>query len=213
MKKKIIGLIILAISLVVVYFGIYVIQNKALINSYVEYNEGQGENSFVRCNLSIFEPEFASVFFAMNQGHISFKKTSLFSQTKQEWENSYIGGTTIKNTTFPELLKMVKEDCYQFQEDYDNPKVNEGGIDWGYREADNNQSDTERYKKMVESQGQKFIEIDSSRSLVEQLMEYGMTLEEIVEEAQKKDGDSDESVKQQVLQDPMVINYLNKINQ
>ena len=60
----------------------------------------------------------------------------MFYQTDEEWRQSRIGGTTVINTTFDELVEMIKDDCSQFQEDYDNPLVDEGGIDWGYREAD-----------------------------------------------------------------------------
>lgn len=135
MVKRILKIVMLSIlSLPLIYFGIYNIQNQTLKRSYVSYNEGQGSDSFIRCNSNVLEPEFANIYFAGDEGHISFKKTKMFFQTNEEWKRSRLGGTTIKNTTFPELVKMVKEDCSQFQDDYNNPDSN--GIDWGYREAE-----------------------------------------------------------------------------
>lgn len=146
MKKNILKIGILSIlSLILVYFVVFVIQNYYLSKS-IEYRWLSSKSTkllsydTVRCNWNIFKPEIAFVDESVvldkfREMEIFFyKPKKLFSQTQQEWEDSYVGGTDIKNTTFPQLLAMVKDDCYQFQKDYDNPKVNEGGIDWGYRE-------------------------------------------------------------------------------
>ena len=45
-----------------------------------------------------------------------YKIKNIFSEEEENRE--FIGVATIKNTTFPELVKMVKEDCSQFQEGY-----------------------------------------------------------------------------------------------
>jgi len=141
MKKliKIIGLTILILAMM--FFGLYFVQNHLFLRSFErDYQEEKIRNTqeLIRCNHDIFRPEYAFVF-DLGEGeskHIGFHKTKkLFFQIEQDWEDSRTGGTTITNTTFPELVKMVKEDCSQFQEDYDNPNP-ETGIDWGYREAD-----------------------------------------------------------------------------
>ena len=134
MVKKILKILVLLIlSLPLVYFGVYHIQNQTLKASYVSYNEGQGGDSFIRCDLNIFEPEFTDVYFTGDEGNISFKKTKMFFQTDEEWRQSRTGGTTIKNTTFPELVKMVKEDCDQFKQakgEYHDKTMN-----WSYSKA------------------------------------------------------------------------------
>ena len=79
----------------------------------------------------VYENKFKTI----TDHHIHFYRTIRDSIFSGNFDVSYTGGTTIKNTTFPELVEMVKEDCSQFQEDYDNPNP-ETGIDWGYREAD-----------------------------------------------------------------------------
>jgi hypothetical protein len=131
MVKRILKIVMLSIlCLPLIYFGAYYIQNQTLKRSYVSYNEGQGDDSFIRCNWNIIEPKFASVYFAGDEGHISFKKTKMFFQTDEEWMQSRTGGTTVKNTTFPELVKMVKEDCGQFKQ----PKgdFRDKTINWSY---------------------------------------------------------------------------------
>ena len=74
----------------------------------------------------------------------NMKKGSLFAINN--WSDDYIGGTTVENTTFDELVKMIKEDCSQFQEDFDAEDP-ETQIDWGYREADPPKS-----KKAIENE-------------------------------------------------------------
>lgn len=50
----------------------------------------------------------------------------------ENYEFEYMGGATIENTTFPELLQMVKQDCSQFQESKGGPK--DKTINWVYAE-------------------------------------------------------------------------------
>jgi hypothetical protein len=143
MKKIILTLIVLIITPIIIYYGFYFIQNLTMKKSFVNYNEGSGKDIFIRCDYNIFYPKFAYPFnldlvsddgYEFNKKMISFHSpVHLFSQTKKEWETSYIGGTTIENTTFPELVKMVKEDCSQFQKAKGDPK--DETINWSYSPA------------------------------------------------------------------------------
>gem|GEM_PF-6638314 len=45
-----------------------------------------------------------------------------------------MGGTTIKNTTYEEVLEMVKNDCSQFQEA--KGKYDDIDINWSYAKYD-----------------------------------------------------------------------------
>ena len=54
--------------------------------------------------------------------------------SENNWGKNGVGATDIKNTTFPELVKMVKEDCGQFQDGYDNPDPD--GPAWTYSKAE-----------------------------------------------------------------------------
>ncbi len=121
MKKYIKIGIILLVSILIIYFGIYQVQNILAKKTFEDYNKeklGEKTKSYlIRCNWNIFEPEFAYTFYWNNQGEVSFENPNIFLLfNKNVWENSYVGGTTVQNTTFEELLKMVKDDCYQFQE-------------------------------------------------------------------------------------------------
>jgi len=139
-NKKIVKIIIaLTISIPILYLGVFLIQSHTLKNSFAKEQIAKfdEDTKWIRCDSRILEPEFAFAFGTGNGGRIGFYRSeNLFYQTEKEWENNEIGGTTVINTTFPELVKMVKKDCYQFQEDYDNPLVDKGGIDWGYREVE-----------------------------------------------------------------------------
>ncbi len=128
MKKVILLIIEIIILIGIVYFGIYKYQNHSLKKSFsIEKKESFKEAEFVRCNWNIFNPEFAYTF----PGTIGFyKSNNLFYQTKEEWNQNRTGGTTVKNTTFPQLLEMVKEDCEQFKK----PKGErtDKTINWSY---------------------------------------------------------------------------------
>jgi hypothetical protein len=97
--------------------SLFFIQNRQIKHSLEEYNEAKinDVHALVRCNYNILKPEFAYIFFAMNQGHISFDQVNKIFWKVSDWKNSYTGGTTVKNTTFEKLVKMVKGDCSQFQ--------------------------------------------------------------------------------------------------
>jgi len=141
MKKILKNLIIVLFLIPLIYLGIFFIQSYTMKKSFIKFyglkniKETEKPYNFQRCNFNIFDSEFAYLT-GKNRALISFYKPKhLFSQSKEEWKNSRTGGTTIKNTTFDELVKMAKEDCSQFQEDFDaeDPKTQ---IDWGYREVE-----------------------------------------------------------------------------
>ena len=138
MKKKITILIISITSLVIIYFTIFIIQNNFLKKSFEKnYISLSGQHilnsELERCNYNIFNPEIVKIteYKESNEKDMSFyKPKNLFSQTKEEWRNSRTGGTTIENTTFNNLLKMVKEDCYQFQDG--SEELEKTNIVWTY---------------------------------------------------------------------------------
>jgi len=78
----------------------------------------------IMCNYNIFKPKYTLITSAHYQynnidknslsiGFFSLSRPHIFSSS---WSIKFIGGTTVTNTTFSELVKMVKEDCGQFQE-------------------------------------------------------------------------------------------------
>jgi len=117
MRKVIKVFISIIIMLLFFYSIFFILQNHEIKNALEKYNEAElnDEHALIRCNYNIMEPEFAYVFFAMNQGHISFDQINKIFWKAKDWKTSSTGGTTIKNTTFPELVEMVKDDCSQFQ--------------------------------------------------------------------------------------------------
>jgi hypothetical protein len=162
MKKIIkVGTILLIVT-GILYFSIFYIQNITLKNSYSkEFNEDFKKNNtyFIRCDLNIFQPEFAFVS-EIGGGLISFEKSeNMFYQIEDEWERNEIGGTTISNATFPQLIKMVKTDCYQFQK----PKGQhtDTTINWRWVTAPTEEErlENEQEKKRQEELYQKEIEV------------------------------------------------------
>ena len=134
--KKVIKILLLITILPVIYGVFCMLQNYQIKGALEKYNESEldDKHALIRCNYNILLPEFAYVFFAMDQGHISFDQIKKVFWSTQDWDTSSTGGTTIKNTTFPELVKMVKEDCGQFQDGYDNPDPD--GPAWTYSKAE-----------------------------------------------------------------------------
>lgn len=139
--KKINLIIIVALTLSIVYIGVYLIQNALLRQSY-ESNYTSLTASYIvssvlqRCDMNIFHPKFLRIthYKDIDEKDISFYKISnLFSQTEKQWQASYTGGSSVRNATFDELLTLVKQDCSQFQDDFENPDPE--GINWGYRAA------------------------------------------------------------------------------
>ena len=138
MKKKVLMLISIIFIGIIIYFGFYYFQNYQFISNYNKYidtilTEKDKQNAkykMIRCNRNIFKPEFAFIS-GREDVEISFHKPPIFlvNNVKETLE-FYVGGTSTKNTTFPQLLKMVKEDCYQFQKSFGN--YNDQTINWSY---------------------------------------------------------------------------------
>jgi len=133
---KIIGIALLPLTTIPII--LFFVQTYCLTHSFLkeQNTDIRADNGFIRCNYELLEPEFVYLFSTGNGAQMGFYKSErLFYQTEKEWDFNRTGGTTVKNTTFPELVKMVKKDCSQFQEDFDAEDP-ETQIDWGYREAD-----------------------------------------------------------------------------
>ncbi len=175
--KKIKWIIISILSLIVIYFGIYIFQNYIAKKTFQEYNkEKLGEESksyLIRCNLNILNPQYAYTFFLDNKGEISFENPNNIFPNKNDWEKSYIGGTTVQNTTFKNLLSMVKDDCYQFQKDYNWAET------WGTEKEKTelrwkwSRSETEEEKREEKEK-----EEQERKAFEKMLKEKGMTEEE-----------------------------------
>jgi len=145
MKKgsKIFISFIIIISLI----GIYQIYSiKKIKDVIINYETRSGdkelrssikENILQICNLNIYKPKVAFVYhdignknYKNNSLEIGFYDVSRNNPFSTNWQTEYTGGTTIQNTTFPELVKMVKEDCSQFQKakgDFHDKTIN-----WSY---------------------------------------------------------------------------------
>ena len=182
MKKKIILGISIIIFLTMLYLMFFWIQNIVLTNSFVKYNEGQGKDSFVRCNWDILHPEFASIYHFGDKIRISFKKVdNIFLVSDKEWMDSYIGGTTVKNSTFPQILKMVKEDCYQFQKTFYQGDDNK--LYWTYTKKIE-----KRIKTKEEIGEEKKREIERQKKIESgEIKVDTRSLEEILEEIKNED--------------------------
>jgi hypothetical protein len=131
MKKRILKfLIILPFGLLIVLTFIFLLQTsllkRSLENKWLTAKETEFNGyEFVRCNWSIFEPKVAFVDDYILLGDIKglevhfYTQKNLFDFSRDSWsESHYTGGTDVKNTTFKELVKMVKENCSQFQKGY-----------------------------------------------------------------------------------------------
>ncbi len=132
--------------MITIYFGIYFYQDYKINQVNYSYLKSIDEKSFTedikkrytlkRCSINIFNQEYYNVSGGDNDALITFYKINndllLTKINKNNFENYFSGFTRVKNTDLKTLLKMVKQDCYQFQKDYDNPNKNE--IDWGYHE-------------------------------------------------------------------------------
>lgn len=124
MKRK--AVVIISILVVIIGIGLYSYASDREIKSYiakdmkVDFPDKFVTYDILRCNFGINDIEYGFVGEYVNRidnlkiFFYNMKRDSIFSIN--DWNDEYIGGTTIKNTTFPELVSMVKEDCSQFQE-------------------------------------------------------------------------------------------------
>lgn len=132
-KKTLKAVVLLIFGAIIIYFLSFFLQNQIIKKSLEKFN-GQPldqSNILIRCNSKFLEPEFAYIFFTGDEGHVSFDSLNKVIWKAEDWDNSYTGGTTIYKTTFDELIKMVKEDCSQFQESKGDWRKDET-INWSY---------------------------------------------------------------------------------
>ncbi|PID83162.1 hypothetical protein CSB11_02345 [Candidatus Campbellbacteria bacterium] len=123
----------------ILYFSLYYIQNKNIKTHQLNYwfpSKGKKINKYesVRCSYSIFDTK--SVFVSEQVILDKYKELALyFSDYSNSFFTSkvnekYLGSSKVNNTTFPELLRMVKQDCEQFQKGKGNR--NDKTINWIY---------------------------------------------------------------------------------
>lgn len=133
MKYKIKNIAFLILVIILLFIGfIYLpfILNKnkqavtkaSGINSDPSLMERVTQYQIISCDFDLKERIQALIFEENRSAGLGYrirffntKRNSIFSQS---FQSNYTGGTTVKNTTFPQLLKMVKEDCSQFQKGY-----------------------------------------------------------------------------------------------
>lgn len=77
-----------------------------------------------------------------------FYNVSLKNIFSQKYNFVYLGGADVENTTFPELLKMVKQDCAQFQKG--NKK---GRVEWIYSKAETEEEKNIKRKEKEKNKG------------------------------------------------------------
>lgn len=94
----------------------------------------------IECKFGLLNPEYAFV----SHLHYVYPERNIDTVTlridfynlnrpnilSRKWNIQRTGGTDVKNTTFPELVKMVKEDCSQFQQG-----GRQGEMEWIYSPA------------------------------------------------------------------------------
>ena len=115
-------------------FGLIKGEEKTFTQAFKEYE-------IIQCKFDLLNPEYVFVShrdYSYRNEDRELWKTTFYKAIRNNifsanWQTSYTGGTTIKNTTFPELVKMVKEDCSQFQK----PKGDrtDESINWSYSAA------------------------------------------------------------------------------
>jgi len=89
----------------------------------------------VQCRHSIFKPKYSIVahkYYSEDRQtyDVAFYSPIRHNILSSSWQIDYTGGTTVKNTTFDELVAMVKDDCNQFQEAKGDPS--DEVINWSY---------------------------------------------------------------------------------
>ena len=164
MKKKIILIISIVISLlvtVVIYQALSLNDTKQIIHDSNTKGKTQIVHDSIKnyeittCNLNIFKPEIAYVSYSkrVDSGreryHVSFYNFQKENIIFGKWNFEYTGGTTVKNTTFNNLLKMVKEDCYQFQKS-GSIGIKQDSIQWIYSKVESKEREEQRRKRKEE---------------------------------------------------------------
>jgi len=132
-------------------------QSKDVQKSYKNYQP-------IRCEFGLFNPKYAFVSYLhyfypeddvdMESWNIGFYHLSRPHFFSTNWRIKYTGGTTIRNTTFPELVAMVKEDCSQFQNG-----GKKGDIEWRYSKAP---TEEEKYKDNIDFVERAFYQLEDN---------------------------------------------------
>jgi len=151
------------IILIIIYFSILFFQNykinKINYNYLVKLNNRQeltkelkDKHTLKRCNFNIFKPEYYQVSGGNNDALITFYKFDnmlLNNLTPDNLEEKYLGFTRVKNTTFDNLLKMVKEDCYQFQTNGKKDNTSWVYMEYNYEEEQRGKKEREEERKRI----------------------------------------------------------------
>lgn len=112
-------------------FGLIEGEEKVFTDAFKKYE-------IFQCQFGILNTEYVFVshrdYSFRNEDRELWKTTFYHSERPHpfspNWATTYTGGTTIKNTTFDELVTMVKDDCEQFKKpkgDYRDETIN-----WSY---------------------------------------------------------------------------------
>lgn len=153
MKKSIKIILILfafiAIVILITEILIYKKIDKKLIEKEVFSESENVQNSYisyqpVKCRFSFSAMEYAFISHlhyiypeddvdmeSLNIGFYNVSRTHFFSSN---WKINYTGSTEVHNTTFTQLVKMVKEDCSQFQRGHGDYYGDE--LAWSYSPYD-----------------------------------------------------------------------------
>ena len=138
MKKTIKISLLTIMTLSIVCILMFLVQNYFIQKSFEKHIDGKiGDygDDFIRCNWNILDVDIAYPFQDGENVHISFYKPGkIFWATSDDWNSARTGGTIVTNTTFSELVAMVKEDCSQFQESYIDLTGYEGYNELPYEE-------------------------------------------------------------------------------
>ncbi|MDD5305912.1 MAG: hypothetical protein PHU25_01190 [Deltaproteobacteria bacterium] len=134
------ALIVLSLlaSTIFYYKGKHVslVESESEINTSDWYKETLIQYDIESCHFGVLTPEYALITEEDILGDGNRDYELLYYQIENRlpftsnWQITYTGGTTVYNTTFPELVKMVKADCGQFQKskgNHDDPTIN-----WSY---------------------------------------------------------------------------------
>jgi|GEM_PF-5174488 len=207
------GIAILGLIALLLFISIFVLSKYNIetgLNNYWYEDENKviSHSEIIRCDNNLLHPAVAFLSEHVLLEDIDelkvyfYRIKDIFS--KNENTRDFIGVATVTNTTFPELVKMVKEDCSQFQADYNNPDSD--GIDWGYREAEPaptpeqiKEEEDQRYYSMVKStryQFSMFTELQKRKFTEVYGDIMSMTDDEVYQVAKRiKDNGFDESLK------------------
>ena len=131
----------------ILYILIFSIQSLLLKNSLLNYVNSYDTSTvvsqkIVRCSYNILNTDVAYVelendeYIGDDYGIYFYFLENIFNIKNNDWTKNYIGATDPKNTTFPELVEMVKEDCGQFQGGFVNEDSD--GIHWSHTRAETN---------------------------------------------------------------------------